>query len=552
MRWPVLTLVLLSLLTFASGLGRQAITDADEAYYAEASREMVDSGDWLTPHFNYAYRWQKPVLYYWLTASAYLVGGAGEGAARLWSALSGVGLVLLTWAAARGAGDRTAWLSGAIVATCFGYFAMARSALPDLPLTFCITATVWLALRASEPGAARGWWLASGAAAGLGFLTKGPVAFLIPALVLAPIWWQERATVRLPVTGLAAAAVVAAVIGVPWYAAMTFEHGPAYLQSFFVGDNLERFTTERFNESRPLWFYLPILAGGLLPWSAFGLVLAVRTAVRLLRRPSAISSVEWRLLIWAGMPLLFYSASVGQQPRYILPVLPPLAIALATGITRRIDTGQTRTLAAATMLSAALVGGCGLAMVRLQPLLAVPPLLAGLAEAALAATTLALITLVWARGWTRLPGVMTACAATVLLSVHFGALVSGRPDAVERMASLIQTHRLAGERVGPYQVFVRNLVFYARFQQEDLFEESRAVAFLRSPDRVLLVVRQQDLPRLVSLSGVEVERLGAVDYVNTANIRLGTLLAPETSSVRDTVLLVTNRRAVPADGLVTP
>jgi 4-amino-4-deoxy-L-arabinose transferase-like glycosyltransferase len=539
---------LLSLLTFASGLGRQAITDADEAYYAEASREMVEGGDWLTPHFNYEYRWQKPVLYYWLASSAYLVSGPGEGAARLWSALSGVALVLLTWAAARRAGERAAWLSGAIVATCFGYFAMARSALPDLPLTFCITATVWLALRAAESGTTQPlrWWIGSGVVAGLGFLMKGPVAFLIPALVLLPIWWIERTTVRLPAAGLAAAAIAALVVGLPWYAAMTAQHGTAYLQSFFVGDNLERFTTERFNEPRPLWFYVPILVGGLLPWSAFALVLAVPTALALIRRPTPLSALDWRLLIWAGMPLLFYSASVGQQPRYILPVLPPVAIALAIGITRRIEAGQTRALAVATLSSAVLVGLFGGLVFRLHPLLTVTGLASGSAQAVLAVAALSLVVLAIGRAWTRLPVVMAACAAAVLLSVHFGALVSQRPDAVEQMASLVRAHRAAHERVGPYQVFVRNLVFYLGFPQEDLFEEARAVAFLRSPDRVLLVVRQQDLPRLVAASGVNVERLGAVDYVNTANIRLGTLLAPQDEAtrgaVRGTVLLVSNRR----------
>ena len=100
--------------TFFLGLGRQAITDADEAFYAEASREMVESGDWLTPQFNYQHRWEKPVLYYWLTAATYLATGPNEFAARLWSALSGVGLVLLAWAIARHVTARldVAWLAG--------------------------------------------------------------------------------------------------------------------------------------------------------------------------------------------------------------------------------------------------------------------------------------------------------------------------------------------------------------------------------------------------------------------------------------------------------
>ena len=248
----------LAALTFLSGLGCQAITDADEAYYAEASREMLASGDWLTPRFNFADRWQKPVLYYWLTAATYAVAGVTESAARLWSALSGLALTLTTWAVARRwrVTPDAAWLAGAIVATSFGYFAMARSALPDLPLALLVTATI-----AGGPSgnrrtsAAMRWWILAGAAAGAGFLMKGPVALAVPAVVLLPIWWLERRTTRLSWSGIFAAAATSALVGLPWYVAMFATHGMPYLESFFLTDNLERFTTSRFNEPRPLWFY---------------------------------------------------------------------------------------------------------------------------------------------------------------------------------------------------------------------------------------------------------------------------------------------------------
>ena len=104
MNRPVLTLLILCFFTFFFGLGRQAITDSDEGFYAEASREMVETGDWLTPRFNYENRFEKPVLYYWLTAATYMITGPGEAAARFWSAMSGLGLVMLTWAIASGRG----------------------------------------------------------------------------------------------------------------------------------------------------------------------------------------------------------------------------------------------------------------------------------------------------------------------------------------------------------------------------------------------------------------------------------------------------------------
>ena len=130
-----LPLLFLAALTFFAGLGRGAITDSDEAFYAESSREMVASGDWLTPHYNYEPRFQKPVLYYWLTSAIYLISGPSEFGARLWAAIAGLGLVLVTAAAGRRWYDETTGLlAGAMVATSFGYFSIGRMALPDLPL----------------------------------------------------------------------------------------------------------------------------------------------------------------------------------------------------------------------------------------------------------------------------------------------------------------------------------------------------------------------------------------------------------------------------------
>ena len=142
----VLLLVLLCGLTFFVGLGRPAITDSDEAFYAEAAREMVEGGDWVTPHYNGRYRFEKPVLHYWLAALGYLIAGVSELAARFPSAMAGLVLVLTTYACARRWYDEsTGMLAGAITATSFGYVAVARQALPDLLLACFITLGTWAA-----------------------------------------------------------------------------------------------------------------------------------------------------------------------------------------------------------------------------------------------------------------------------------------------------------------------------------------------------------------------------------------------------------------------
>ena len=539
MRRPVLVLALISSFTFFLGVGRPAISDSDEGFYAEAAREMVAGGDWLTPHFNYEERWQKPVLYYWLTAATFVATGSSEWAARWWSALAGLGLVLVTWAAARRitASDDAAWLAGAITATCYGYFAMARLALPDLPLTLCITLVIWSALERR--------WTIAGVGAGLGLLMKGPVALVVPGIVLAPIWWRERGTTTVRMRDLATAAAICALIALPWYGAMTLRHGAEYLQSFLIGDNLERFATDRFNAPRAIWFYIPILVGGMLPWSVYLLTLPWPSVASVARRRRQLTDGEWRLLLWAFVPLLFFTISIGKQPRYILPVLPPLAMLLARSIMTRIGSmgadGRSR-LAVATWGTAALYAVLAMLLYRARPILiASYPLLTSVGIALLAVSAVALAWIAASRRWRLLPATATICAAVLLLSMQFGGLAGIRPEPVERMADLVRMNRSPGELVGTYRVFVRNLVFYTRFKQMDLFSEGLALDFLQSPDRVLLVVRANDLPRLEAIAGVTTRTLGQVRYLNTANVRLRTLLAPIPAQDLETVLLVTNR-----------
>ena len=199
-------------------------------------------------------------------------------------------------------------------------------------------------------------------------------------------------------------------------------------------------------------------------------------------------------------------------------------------------------LAVATWGTAALYAVVAILLSRARPvIIASYPLLTSIGVALFAASAVALAWIAASRRWRRLPATTTTCAALLLLSIQFGALAGTRPEPVEQMADLVRTHRTSGEPVGTYQVFVRNLVFYTRFKQVDLFDEGRALDFLQSPDRVLLVVRAADLPRLQAISSVTARTLGQVQYLNTTNVRLRMLFSPIPSQALETVLLVTNR-----------
>ncbi|HEU5255254.1 MAG TPA: glycosyltransferase family 39 protein [Vicinamibacterales bacterium] len=550
-RRSVLTLLFLSLITFFLGLGRQAITDSDEAFYAEAAREMVEGNDWLTPHFNYEDRWQKPILYYWFTAAAFAGTDTTEFMARFGSALSGVGLVLLTWSAARRLLDDAAgaWLAGAIAATCYGYFAMARAALPDLPLALFITATIWAALRATDPAERlpTSWAAISGLSAGLGFLTKGPLGVVIPAIVLIPIWWRERTRVVIRPLDVTIAFLLFAISGLPWYVVMWAVHGTPYLQSFFVADNLERFATTRYNDVRALWYYVPILIGGLVPWTVYALVLPWRIVRDLIRRRRLLTDVEWRLVIWTLAPLLLFTASIGKQPRYVLPMLPPIAMMVGAGIANRIGAAS-RARAARLELTIATIGTTAMfaAMATLfyrARILFVSayPALTWTGIGVLIVAALALVITAVRRSWNWLPRLMTVSAALLLLTLQFGAFAGKRPEAVEQIAALIHANRVGGESIGEYETFVRNLPFYTRLKQVPVIDDAGAIAFLKSTERVFLVLNRRDYERLKTLVDQPLNVIGDVTYWNTAGVRLRTLLLPMPEEDLDTVMLVSNR-----------
>jgi len=548
-------LLLLAALTFLVGLGAPAMTDSDEAFYAEAAREMVESGDWLTPYYNYEPRFQKPILYYWVTAATFAVTGAGEASARLWAALSGMALVFVTAAVARRwYDDDTALLAGAIVATSFGYVALGRMALPDLPLALFVTATIGACLvavgdRVPQP---RRWLVGAALAAALGFLTKGPLAIVLPAVVVAPIVAIERRQSRVRAADLAVAALVFVLVASPWYLAMWWQHGTPYLESFFVGDNLERFATDRFNEPRPWWYYGPVVVGGVAPWSPF-LLLGAGACLRLLLGRGGPGSLETRLAIWVGAPLVVLTLSVGKQPRYVLPLLPPLALLLAHGIMERVRSRRgldgglyqsrpDRGLQVASVTSGLILVLAGALLWRARPLFVeLPPLHSAVAAGVTALAGLAVIVTSLSRAWRDAPWVLAIGSSLALPALVIGGLAGGPEDAVHKAAQAVRAARRADEPIGVSRVFVRNLVFYTGLRQTDLIDDEQLTAFLGQEGRALIVVPLADLDRVEAAGARKATRLAEFAYLNEAGLRLRSFLWPDPARDVQRIVLVSTR-----------
>jgi 4-amino-4-deoxy-L-arabinose transferase-like glycosyltransferase len=289
-----------------------------------------------------------------------------------------------------------------------------------------------------------------------------------------------------------------------------------------------------------------VLIGGMLPWSVFLAMFSGRALFELVRRIWKPTDFQWVLLIWAVMPLLFYTLSVGKQPRYILPVLPPVAVLLAQALTERIEAARTqpdrpqRALRIGTWITALLFALLTVLFVRLQPLfINTFPLLTWTAAVISVVCAIAFAMLAATQRWSLLPLVGPIAAAVLLLAVQFGALAGRRPEAVEQMATLVRANRTANEPVCIYNVFVRNLTFYTRLKLVQAFDVAQAAQLARLPDRMLFVASSDDIKAIESALGAPLRRLGQVEYVNSANLRLRTIVQPDADD-KVTVLLVAN------------
>ena len=556
MRKYFIALVAIAVLTFFVGLGSPSIADSDEAFYAESAREMVESGDWLTPHFNYVYRFEKPVLYYWLAGLSYITLGVSEMAARLPSAFAGLGLTLVVFFSARRWYDNfTGFLAGAITATSFGYVAMARQALPDLTLAFFITLTTWASLRLwvdqplpgrpneANPNNRNLWILIAGLGMAGGILTKGPLGIIIPCLVVVPlIVWQSRTLYRRPHFLLRDLLLLFLTVGffaAPWYLLMTLEHGTEYLDRFFLAENFDRFATARYNDPRPVWYYVPIVIGGMLPWSTF-MLLWLQDLIAAIRKRTFLTGPELQLAWGAIAPVLFFSLSIGKQPRYILPVLPPLAILLAWRLRSQfIDRKPDPLFKICIGITAALLCLIGILVYRASPLLPQWPiswitmlsaliLLSGLGVIlSLARPSLA-------------PAAIVGASILIGLGAHVVILSSPRESPVEEVANILATARTGQEPYGRYRVLHRNLIFYTEASFTELGIDRAVTDFLGSTHRVLVVLPSEDAVRL-ELKGHPIRRLGEVRYLNTGGLTFQTLLDPDPNQYLQDIVVVDNQ-----------
>lgn len=320
-------------------LGAPVLFEPDEGRNAEKAREILLLNDWITPHENFHAVLDKPIFFYWLIALSYKLFGVSEWAARLPSALAAFGCLLVVYFfVRRWWGEWEARWSVLILATSAGYFAFSRIVIFDMTLTAFISLALWAFYQAaheSEPTAGWGTCALLYIALGAATLTKGLVGLVVPGMIiffylLLSNSWRVLGKIHLP-----AGAVLFLLVVTPWYV-LAEMHNPGYLRYYLWEEHFGRFVTTKFNRSNPWYFYLYVAPLGLLPWT-FMLPATVQKFWR--RRPD--DKTLW-LILWAALPILFFSLSKAKLPHYILPSFPALAMLIGVTLPGAISEPQDR------------------------------------------------------------------------------------------------------------------------------------------------------------------------------------------------------------------
>lgn len=331
-----LALVVFCGFLFFLGIQLVGLVGADEPRYAQVAREMLERHDWVTP-ILFGKPWlEKPPLYYWCAMLSYKGIGVGDTAARVPSAYLSCLLIIFIYIWSRRFRLGMQLDAALITASAAMFIGFGRSASTDMPLTVMFTVALlsWYGWFAS--GKQR-WLLAFYFFLAVATLAKGPVAVALAAMIIIVFALLRRDAKLLLRTLQPVGIALYLAIAAPWYIAVQ-RANPEFLRTFFLQQNLERFTSNLYHHPQPFWFYGAVILIALVPWTVFAIE-AIVDAIRNWRystnEPAGKEDLRTYLLLWLLLPILFFSFSHSKLPGYILPSIPAGTILLADFILRR-------------------------------------------------------------------------------------------------------------------------------------------------------------------------------------------------------------------------
>ncbi len=327
-KWDIPIIVALFCILFFLTNWIRPLANPDEGRYTEIPREMLESGDWVSPRLNGVLYFDKPPMFYWLQATALKAGGINEFSSRFWTSTFGLLGCIATYLGGRALFGRAAgFFSALVLGTSLLYFAMSQLATLDMTVSVFISSALMVFMRAVQlpPGRKR-FWLCNlfFALLALATLTKGLIGLVIPGAII--FWWGlllwkwKAFWPFYPLTGIS----IFLIIAVPWHY-LAWKAHPEFAWYYFVHEHFLRYVTPIHGRSQPLWFFFVLLPVGLIPWVGF-LPQAIGNVFSSGWEKIEENSAEIFLLIWAVLVVLFFSFSDSKLAPYILPAYPPLAL----------------------------------------------------------------------------------------------------------------------------------------------------------------------------------------------------------------------------------
>jgi len=354
----LVVLLLIGFIAFWWRLGALGLIDPDEPFYAQTVREMVQSGDWVTPQIYGEPQFEKPIFYYWLVAGSFKALGETEFAGRMPTAVFATALMLLVWwFGSRVWNPRAGFLAALVMATGLEFCVMSRLMLTDIPLAAFIAASVfcyWLAARHEEERDKWMFWHLVWA--GFAVLTKGPLGSLVTVMATVAFSFAMKRPLLFRGRGFWWGVVAYAVIVVPWYAAMFAWYPKPFWEEFFIRDNWLRVIRAEHPSNNHIWYYPGLLFLGSLPWMP-AVALTVRRAWGRLREDEA-AFFQW---CWLLTSLVFLTICQSKIPSYAFYLFVPLGLLIGRTLddllTRGFATaGERRMVVGCAVFQCALVG----------------------------------------------------------------------------------------------------------------------------------------------------------------------------------------------------
>ncbi len=548
-------LLVLAICPYFVGLGDSSIWDANEAFYVETPREMMERGDYVSPTFNYEPRFNKPVLSYWIVAGFYRLFGVSVGVQRVPIAFGALGLIavafFLAWAAAPsdvgpadvgsharqpsdvgpaeagrharqqsdvgpadagrharqpsgfGGTDAALWAAlGLAIAPRLLMFA--RRIFIDIYISLFMALTLmFFALAERYPERRRLFLLLMYVSVGLGMLTKGPVAVALPGLVFAAYLVLHGELKRVTQMLIPLGTVIVLAIVVPWYAALYHRYGWTYITSFFIGENVARYTAGvGFQGSRGPFFYVPVVLTDSFPWAVF-LFAAAWSWVRDRRTALAERDQGFRirtlLWLWIAVIVLFFSFSASKQDLYIFPIVPAIAALAGLFVARTLAGGGSRRGLHATVgVTGVLLALTGVGIIWLFNGGGKAYAIDGemvVAAIGIAGGILALLLALASRSAAAL---ITLAVTTIALNWTFVLRVLPSFEVykpVPRLAAVLNPRLTPSDTVATYDVALPSVVYYLRRHVDMLFEPEELIQTFKPANHTVYAVLTRDTYR---------------------------------------------------------